>query len=257
MARRKRYDVFVSYSHNDAAIVKPLVQVLGIAKRRVFWDEIIQPGQEWNTQIETALAASDVIVIMWCCDAGASDWVMREIKTARRLAKPLTPIRLCAYPLRGEVIHFQAIDLSKKLNHGCACAREEERRRAEAATLMERMRKEGVGRLPHPSARSSVSYSHPYPDLELRSSQSSLRRSLLTLLIAAAAGYSIYRFHLWRTVLFIILALVIGAMLSAGAYYVWDRVRALRASKKRQHIDETITLIKNTLASTFGYEVTS
>src|SRR4051794_36588339 len=103
MTRRKRYDVFVSYSHRDAEIVKPLVQVLHLAKRRVFWDEMIEPGQEWTAEIEAALAASDVIVIMWCCDSAASRWVTREITTARMLGKPLAPIQLCAYPLQGAV----------------------------------------------------------------------------------------------------------------------------------------------------------
>lgn len=121
MARRKRYDVFVSYSHKDAAIVKPLVQVLGTAKRRVFWDEIIQPGQKWTTEIEVALASSDQIVIMWCCDSATSKWVTREIKIARKLSKPLIPIRLCAYPLEGAAADFQGIDLGVKLQHGCDC----------------------------------------------------------------------------------------------------------------------------------------
>jgi hypothetical protein len=132
--RRKRYDVFVSYSHKDAATVKPLVQVLSIAKRRVYWDEIIRPGQDWTVEIETALAASDAIVIMWCCDSAASDWVTREIETARKLEKPLTPIQLCAYPLQGPVTQFQAVNLSGSLRHNCGCAAEARARESRERT---------------------------------------------------------------------------------------------------------------------------
>lgn len=119
MAGRRRYDAFISYSRNDEALVKPLVQVLSLAKRRVFWDEFIEPGQKWNEEIQVALASSDAIVIMWCCDSAASEWVRREIRIALRREKRLTPIRLCKYPLSVDIRDFQAINLSEHICHKC------------------------------------------------------------------------------------------------------------------------------------------
>jgi len=243
MARRKRYDVFVSYSHKDAAIVKPLVQVLSIAKRRVFWDEIIEPGQEWNAEIEAALAASDAIVIMWCCDSAASDWVTREIATARTLAKPLTPIRLCAYPLRGVVLYFQAINLSKSLHHNCDCANKE------AQAQKERERAQGrVGWGPMPMPPSARMRSAPMRSARMRphSRWASLTLALVVGLVLA--GYFIYKLDYWRMAVGALLVLLLVGILSFALSVLLDRRTALR----KRRAANTIALIEEALRSKAG-----
>jgi len=60
--------------------------------RSIFWDKVIEPGQEWGPVLYASLRASDVIVVMWCCDSATSKWVAREIAYARKFRKPLTPI---------------------------------------------------------------------------------------------------------------------------------------------------------------------
>jgi hypothetical protein len=230
MARRKRYDVFVSYSHKDAAIVKPLVQVLSIAKRRVFWDEIIQPGQEWNTEIETALAASDAVVIMWCCDSAASDWVTREIEAARTLAKPLTPIRLCAYPLRGPVLYFQAINLSNNLHHTCDCATKEAKAQKERHDEWVRTEFSG-GTKGYPRYPAALSWT--------RLRIFTLLVSLIVFLVMVV-GYFI---DFWRLGVESLLVLLLVGILTVAFNALVDRRTALR----KRRVAETISLIENTL----------
>lgn len=242
MARRKRYDVFVSYSHMDAATVKPLVQVLNIAKRRVFWDEIIEPGQEWNAEIETALAASDAVVIMWCCDSAASDWVTREIATARTLAKPLTPIRLCPYPLRGAVLDFQAINLSETLHHSCDCADKEAHAQAQARkrldesqeTLCRTMGAMPVSPMPPPMA-SSFAW------------RATVR--ILALVVGlTVVGYLTFKFNYWRIAVGTLsVALLVGILVFA-LILLSDRLKGLR----ERRVAKTISLIEDTLKSEAG-----
>jgi TIR domain len=247
MARRKRYDAFVSYSHKDAAIVKPLVQVLSVAKRRVFWDEIIQPGQEWNAEIEKALAASDAIVVMWCCDSAASDWVAREIAAARTLLKPLTPIRLCAYPLRGEVAYFQAIDFSKDLHHVCDCARKKE-----------------AGRRPREEQERSLNLWHvtdydfrqPAPPGSKRTAWHVLFQRVELLLIVfglvgvgfiGMAALDIFGYR--PTALTVLLVLLLVAVLCLEGIRAFGHFRKARELKILERRTETIRLIRDALLS--------
>lgn len=84
---------------------------------------------------------------MWCCDSAASAWATREIEAAWTLSKALTPIQLCAYPLRGAVLLFQAINLSGNLHHTCDCARKEIKAKKERAER-ERAEREKAEREP-------------------------------------------------------------------------------------------------------------
>jgi hypothetical protein len=289
MPRRKRYDVFVSYSHNDAAIVKPLVQVLSVAKRRVFWDEIIEPGQEWNPEIEHALAASDAVVLMWCCDSAASQWVTKEIDSARKLGKPLTPMLLCAYPLRGAALAFQAINLSGTLQHACDCASVEEARRLREAKEREAREREAREReQPEaaPAWPSSPSLAIEMDDLyddAFYSPRPTIRkpppppppppptarggrfsRPLLLIAGLIAIAYLVYRYDQWHVVLFAVrlvtwlglLALILGLaalilfiVIVPGIRYPIEVVQRRRVESRSRRVAESIAMIEETLRS--------
>ena len=82
----KRYDLFVSYSREDSARVRPLVELLQSRGYKVFFDlESIKIGDTWKQRLEVALRQSRMLVLCWSADAKASEYVLIEYSTAAAL----------------------------------------------------------------------------------------------------------------------------------------------------------------------------
>jgi tetratricopeptide (TPR) repeat protein len=113
MAETARYRAFISYSHRDAAFAARLHRRLegyrlpahlapGGDRRLspIFKDrEELPAASDLSTQVQAALAVSDVLIIVCSPDAAASPWVGREIETFRAL-HPDRPV--LAALVRGE-----------------------------------------------------------------------------------------------------------------------------------------------------------
>lgn len=116
----KEYDAFISYSRVDEHLLKPVVQLLSISNRRIFWDtQTIQPGEKWSEAIEEALVSSATVVVLWCCHSAKSDWVKRETTLAAGSAIPLIPMLLCWTSLEAPLSNYQWIDLRAVIRHTC------------------------------------------------------------------------------------------------------------------------------------------
>jgi S-DNA-T family DNA segregation ATPase FtsK/SpoIIIE len=74
--------IFVSYSHKDAASVFPELVELHRRGYRVWYDEGIDPGNEWPEEIATALARSDMFLVFITNNAVNSKNVRNEINFA-------------------------------------------------------------------------------------------------------------------------------------------------------------------------------
>ncbi len=75
------YDVFMSYSEADVAIVKPLVQELSSSGLRIFWSDAVlrdRLGEDWYDVIEHSLQNSRHMIVAWSIAAAKSKWVKRE-----------------------------------------------------------------------------------------------------------------------------------------------------------------------------------
>ena len=102
---------FVSYSHDDAAIVGPVVRLLRVQNPAIFQDvDSIRPGKKWRQEIEVAITRSRLLIVFWCHHAQESDEVEAEWRTAIRLRKDLLPVLLDDTPLTDELAEFQWID---------------------------------------------------------------------------------------------------------------------------------------------------
>lgn len=74
----KNYDVFISYSRADrdrVRLLKEEIRRLGIS---VWMDEEIEPGTEFQREIEQALHSSGCVLVAWTKGSVASDWVRAE-----------------------------------------------------------------------------------------------------------------------------------------------------------------------------------
>jgi|SRR5215470_2016021 len=118
--RSQTINVFISYSHVDAALVAPVVRLLRVNRSLVFQDsDRIPPGQRWRA-IAKALAKSNLVVVFWCHHASGSNEVSKEWRAAIELAKDLLPLLLDSTPLPSELADFQWIDFRATVgtNHG-------------------------------------------------------------------------------------------------------------------------------------------
>ena len=115
----RRYDAFISYSHKDAAVVKPLIDLLSVNQQRVFWDGDLKPGDDWDAEIQKALKRSGIFVLFWCCDTSQSKEVAKEIATAVRHNKKIVPVKLCPAALPGDLNRWQWVDLQSHVHHTC------------------------------------------------------------------------------------------------------------------------------------------
>jgi hypothetical protein len=115
----RRYDAFISYSHRDNDVVKPLVELLSVNEHRVFWDEHLKAGDRWDQVIRSAVKQSSVFVLFWCCDTRGSQYVAEEIALALRLKKRIVPVKLCAAVMPPPLGEWQWIDLRQRVQHVC------------------------------------------------------------------------------------------------------------------------------------------
>jgi hypothetical protein len=58
-----QFDIFVSYSSDDARLIDGLVRLMGLTGRRVFVDKnSIEPGAEWAKALREAVSSSQQMV---------------------------------------------------------------------------------------------------------------------------------------------------------------------------------------------------
>src|SRR5262249_15033260 len=63
----------------------------------------------------------DVVVVLWCCHAAASEWVAREITLALEdEKKQIAPVLLCRHPAYNPLSQYQWIDLRAVIRHTCS-----------------------------------------------------------------------------------------------------------------------------------------
>jgi hypothetical protein len=111
-----QYDVFLSHSAKDKAVVRPLAERLRADKVRVWFDEWeIKPGDNIPAKIEEGLEHSRVLVLCMSANAFGSDWAQLESGTFR-FRDPLNkerrfiPLRLDDAPIKGSLAQFLYIN---------------------------------------------------------------------------------------------------------------------------------------------------
>ena len=84
MAEAFQYDVFLSHSAKDKAVVRPLAERLHSDGLKVWFDEWeIKPGDSIPAKIEEGLERSRVLMLCMSANAFGSDWAQLESGTFR------------------------------------------------------------------------------------------------------------------------------------------------------------------------------
>ena len=110
------YDVFLSHSSKDKAVVRPLAERLREDGLKVWFDEwVLKPGDSIPAKIEEGLEHSRVLVLCMSANAFGSDWAQLEAGTFR-FRDPLNqerrfiPLRLDDAPIKGSLAQFLYIN---------------------------------------------------------------------------------------------------------------------------------------------------
>ena len=116
MSESSFFDVFLSYSSRDKALVREVADRLRADGLQVWFDEWqINPGDSIPAKIEEGLERSRVLVLCMSANAFGSDWAQLEAGSFR-FRDPLNkerrfiPVRLDNAPIKGSLAQFLYID---------------------------------------------------------------------------------------------------------------------------------------------------
>jgi len=107
--------VFISYSRRDLAFVEQLASDLKAVGLVVWYDlSRLEAGDSWPEEIQSAIGASDIFIIVISPDSIVSKWVRKEFLYASSKRKKSIPLlyKKCDLPLWLLDIHF--IDIQGK-----------------------------------------------------------------------------------------------------------------------------------------------
>ena len=90
-----KYDVFISYSRKDSAVVNRFVKEI-VAAGYTIWMDVdgIETGDEFKKKIVSAIKGSQVFVFFSSKDSNVSPWTVKEVNVAVNLKKTIIPIKL-------------------------------------------------------------------------------------------------------------------------------------------------------------------
>jgi hypothetical protein len=102
---------FVSYSRKDAAIVRPVVEMMRATGTHVFRDEdSVPPGKRWRDVLAQSIQDADIIIVFWSKNSASSPEVTSEYNQGVTLGKDIIPVLLDDQPLSAVLGEFQCID---------------------------------------------------------------------------------------------------------------------------------------------------
>jgi hypothetical protein len=105
---RTEYRVFISYSHEDKALVEKIASILSKNGLRPMWDRNFVYGAGFHDQIKKFIAHAHVFLPVLTKTADARKWVHQEIGYSMALHIPVLPIAVEELP--GEMIqHIHAV----------------------------------------------------------------------------------------------------------------------------------------------------
>ena len=116
MADDFKYDVFLSHSSKDKAVVRAVAERLRTDGLSIWFDDWeIRPGDSIPAKIEEGLEHSRVLVLCMSANAFGSDWAQLESGTFRfrdplNKGRRFIPLRLDDAPIKGSLEQLLCIN---------------------------------------------------------------------------------------------------------------------------------------------------
>lgn len=102
--------VFISFKTEEEQAAAQLKAALEAGGFSVWWQQSIQCGREWHSDIDSAILAAGCIVVLWSPASIVSPWVRHEASQA--VARGIyTPVRLVPMAIGSPFDRLQATDL--------------------------------------------------------------------------------------------------------------------------------------------------
>lgn len=111
--------VFISYARADEKRVRPVVAAIEAAGFVVWWDTMLQGGQQFSGRIAAALDAAFAVVVLWSETAVGSNWVQDEAQAGAARGR-LVPVSIDGVQPPLGFRQFHTIDLNKSRDAGLA-----------------------------------------------------------------------------------------------------------------------------------------
>jgi hypothetical protein len=86
--------LFISYSKQDAEFVRYLAALLKAQGFSIWYDNELNPGEDWWTVLEREIYACDAFIVVMTQAGRSSRWVLRELLLAEKIGKPVFPVLL-------------------------------------------------------------------------------------------------------------------------------------------------------------------
>lgn len=104
-------DVFISYKKEDRSIVQRVSSGLEAAGLKTWWDDRIDPVEQWERDILKALKSSRSVLVLWTPRSLQSEWVKREARYGAKRRKLVQALMVqCDVP--EEFKRFQIADVT-------------------------------------------------------------------------------------------------------------------------------------------------
>lgn len=115
-----RYDIFISYSRKDSAIVERYYDYLIAAGLSVWLDKDgIETGDEFKKKIVHAIKDSDVFLFFSSVNSNTSPWTVKEVNVAVNYKKKIIPVKLDITPYEESIMFDLAgLDFFDHANNG-------------------------------------------------------------------------------------------------------------------------------------------
>src|SRR4051812_9884686 len=105
------WDVFISYSRLDKAVVAPIAGLLRVTDAAVFrGEESIPLGKKWDLVISESIQSCRTLLVFWSAAAADSKAVEAEYTMAIEALKDVVPVLIDDTPLTDRLSEYQAID---------------------------------------------------------------------------------------------------------------------------------------------------